>query len=94
MESIVILKCRQKDVGLVKVAAQDARSIYEKKIKTQVNIIIDETSGYLPDSGCGGVILSVMDGRIKLVNTLENRLELLGEKVCISILMIHSTITQ
>jgi V-type H+-transporting ATPase subunit E len=81
METNVLLQCRQKDASLCQKAAQEAKSIYEKKVKSPVTIQFDQT--FLPEAANGGVILSVLDGRIKLVNTLENRLELLSEKVCI-----------
>lgn len=75
-----MLRCRQKDTQLVNLASSQAKQIYETTLKSLVTIKIDDTA-YLPEASDGGVILSVLDGRIKLVNTLENRLELLGEKV-------------
>jgi V-type H+-transporting ATPase subunit E len=80
MEPVVKVQCRKQDVALVKVAMAEAKDLYLKNMSKKVEVSVDE-SEYLPENSAGGVVLSVMDGRIKCTNTLETRLELLGEKV-------------
>ena len=61
-------------------AMNEAKAAFEKSASASITIVIDETNP-LPDNCAGGVVLSVLDGRIRSANTLENRLELLSEKV-------------
>lgn len=80
MDSTVKVQCRKQDVSLVKAALAEAQQLYLQNMKRPVNGSIDDTE-FLPENSAGGVVLSVMDGRIKCTNTLETRLELVGEKV-------------
>ncbi|KAJ3087461.1 V-ATPase V1 sector subunit E [Quaeritorhiza haematococci] len=78
MESDVKLHCRKSDLEIVRKAAAEAAAAYDKEVKQKVKITIDEANP-LPETSAGGVVLSVMEGRIRTANTLEARLELLME---------------
>jgi len=79
IEPKVTLTFREKDSSLIESVVKEASSIYEEKFGYPVEVIND--SKYLPDTSAGGVIISCMDGRIKVANTLESRLELLKEQM-------------
>jgi V-type H+-transporting ATPase subunit E len=74
MEAQVTVKCRQIDVPLVQEMIPETSAAYQAAIKKTVQMKID-TENYLPSEGFGGVELSAQKGKIKVVNTLECRLE-------------------
>lgn len=75
-----MLQCRACDIELVRDACVEVKAIYEKEMKgtESVEFVIDEAE-CLEKESPGGVVLSVMEGRIRAKNTLDERLELLGE---------------
>ncbi|VDP99400.1 unnamed protein product [Trichobilharzia regenti] len=52
---------------------------YRKETGSDCKVVID--NNYLPDSLAGGVELYNKDGRIKVVNTLESRLDQISERL-------------
>ncbi|KAI9292210.1 ATPase, V1/A1 complex, subunit E [Neoconidiobolus thromboides FSU 785] len=79
MEENVTIACRESDVDLVKQASEHASKIFEEQFNYPVKVEID--SHYLPADSNGGIILSCLNGRIKVENTLESRLEQLKEQM-------------
>lgn len=84
MESNVTIQCRAEDVDLVKKAIEHAKDKYQqaqfKKNPKEVKVTIDEANP-LPSQSAGGIALSAVEGRIKIANTLESRLELLQDQM-------------
>ena len=79
----VTLAHRPKDTELVKKAAESAQKKY-KEVSGRESQVEYEAS--LPDDSAGGVVGSTMAGRIKVDNTLAERLHILEEKVRLTFL--------
>jgi len=79
METSVKIQCRKEDVSLVEKAIAEATTAYEESMGDKVTATIDEEN--IPSSNAGGVILSGLNGKIKVNNTLEARLNILEEGV-------------
>ncbi|XP_037729899.1 V-type proton ATPase subunit E [Drosophila subpulchrella] len=80
MEPKVILRCRQVDVPLVRDVLPSAVEQYKAGIQQNVDLFIDEKD-FLSADTCGGVELLALNGRIKVPNTLESRLELISQQL-------------
>lgn len=80
MESSVILRCRQADVGLVNEVLPEAVEQYKSNIGQNVVVSVDTGNFLAPDS-CGGIEIIALNGRIKVPNTLESRLELISQQL-------------
>lgn len=80
MESTVSLRCRQADVELVQEVLPIAIDEYKEKMGQDVRITID-TDNYLSADTCGGIELIALNGRVKVPNTLESRLELISQQL-------------
>ena len=74
----VTLAHRPKDAELVKKASEKACSRYQEMSGREAKVEFEDS---LNDDSAGGVIGSTMAGRIKVDNTLSERLKLLEEKV-------------
>ncbi len=74
----ITLSHRPKDTELIKKASESAQGKY-KEISGRESKVEFEAS--LPDDSAGGVIGSTLAGRIKVDNTLGERLKILEEKV-------------
>lgn len=74
----ITLSHRPKDTELVEKSAQEAQKRYKDIAGRESNIFFDPS---LSDDSPGGVIGTSMGGRIKVDNTLEERLRILEEKV-------------
>ncbi|KAF7256453.1 hypothetical protein EG68_06152 [Paragonimus skrjabini miyazakii] len=79
LEPDVVVKCRRVDRELVQSALPSCTAKYQQKTGSKCNVTI--ANDYLPDSCAGGVELSNKDGRIKTTNTLESRLDQVGEQL-------------
>lgn len=79
METNIKIQCRKEDVSLVEKAIAEAATAYEESMGDKVTATIDEEN--IPSSNAGGVILSGLNGKIKVNNTLEARLSILEEGV-------------
>lgn len=81
METDVKVQCRKQDVSLVEKAITEAAKEYEDKLGEKVTATIDEEN--IPSANAGGVILSGLNGKIKVNNTLEARLSILEDGVSV-----------
>ncbi|KDN39541.1 putative vacuolar ATP synthase subunit E [Tilletiaria anomala UBC 951] len=79
MEPSVTVSARVQDVQLVQDAAKDAQSLYAEKTGGK-EVEVDVKEGLGKDSA-GGVLLAGLGGRIKVDNTLDERLRLLEEQM-------------
>uniref|UniRef100_A0A094ZP65 V-type proton ATPase subunit E 1 n=1 Tax=Schistosoma haematobium TaxID=6185 RepID=A0A094ZP65_SCHHA len=77
LEPEVIIRCRQVDRDLTQNVLPECVAAYRKQTGTDCRVTID--NNYLPDSLAGGIEVYNKDGRIKVVNTLESRLDQISE---------------
>ncbi|KAM8705866.1 hypothetical protein ACLKA7_010201 [Drosophila subpalustris] len=80
MEPKVNLRCRQVDVPLVRSVLQSSIEQYKAAMKQDVELFVDERE-FLNADTCGGIELLALNGRIKVPNTLESRLELISQQL-------------
>jgi len=80
LEANVILRCRQADLSLLEESLDSVAQDYKKATGKEVNLKIDKES-FLSSALTGGVELSAQKGKIKIVNTLEHRLEMLAKQM-------------
>ncbi|KAJ3057304.1 V-ATPase V1 sector subunit E [Rhizophlyctis rosea] len=80
MEKNVRLQSRQADADAVKAAAEAAKEVYLKEVGGTLEYTLDDET-WLSEKGAGGVVGSSVDGRIKVNNSLEKRLELVSEQM-------------
>ncbi|CAI2163326.1 20099_t:CDS:2 [Funneliformis geosporum] len=80
MDEQVKIIVRKKDQDLAKNAIQAATKSFKESTKKNVEIELDKESN-LSDDCAGGVVLSSHFGRIRINNTLEERLLLSQEEV-------------
>jgi len=80
LEKEVLLKCRQKDIQLVESALPASLSELKRVSGIDTKVHIDKENSLPPDVA-GGVEVSTRDGKIKVVSTLESRLELLCQQM-------------
>ncbi|XP_068155043.1 V-type proton ATPase subunit E [Drosophila tropicalis] len=80
MEPKVTLRCREVDVPLVRDVLPQSVDQYKSGIKQNVELTIDEKD-FLSADTCGGVELLALNGRIKVPNTLESRLDLISQQL-------------
>ncbi|KAI7887331.1 ATP synthase subunit [Lichtheimia hyalospora FSU 10163] len=79
MEREVTLRCREADVEAVQFAAERASQKYLEVMKAETSFTVSED--YLPASGAGGIVLTALQGRIVVDNTLEARLNIVKEEM-------------
>lgn len=79
MEANVTVRCREADVDMANFAAERVAQKYEEIMRE--NISINVSDDYLPASSAGGVILSGLEGKIVVDNTLEARLNIVKEQM-------------
>jgi len=80
LETNVLLRCRQADISMVEESLDAVVQQYKSSTGKDVNLKIDKES-FLNASITGGVELSAQKGRIKIINTLEARLEMLARQM-------------
>ncbi|XP_067236561.1 V-type proton ATPase subunit E 1a [Chanodichthys erythropterus] len=80
LEPKVIIRCRKEDVAMVQAAVQKNIPIYKEAVKCNIEVHIDENKFLSPDIS-GGVEVYNADGKIKVSNTLESRLDLLAQQM-------------
>lgn len=91
LEAEVIIRCREVDVELVQSIFGSCEAIYKeqlsklantagKALKMTVKLQLDK-SNYLPPRSAGGVELFAPGGKIMISNTLENRLQMIGDQM-------------
>lgn len=80
LESKVTIRCRKQDLQLVQASVQKNIPIYKAAVKTNLEVRIDQDN-FLSQDISGGIELYNGDGKIKVSNTLESRLELLAQQM-------------
>ncbi|OXU28978.1 V-type proton ATPase subunit E [Nasonia vitripennis] len=80
IELNVVVRARQADHDLIESLMPAIQQEYKNVAKKEVHLKMD-TDNFLPPDSCGGVELLAAKGRIKIVNTLENRLELIAQQL-------------
>ncbi|XP_031141326.1 V-type proton ATPase subunit E 1a [Sander lucioperca] len=80
LEPKVTIRCRQQDVEMVQAAVNKIIPIYKEAVKRNIVVKID-LERFLPSGICGGVEVYNDNGKIKVSNTLENRLELIAQQM-------------
>jgi len=80
MEPKVSIKSRQVDQALIQSLLPKAVEEYKSKAGKDCVIVLD-TENNLPPDTCGGVELISLNGRIRVPNTLESRLELISQQL-------------
>ncbi|KAM9854001.1 V-type proton ATPase subunit E 1a isoform 2-T2 [Aulostomus maculatus] len=80
LEPKVTVRCRQQDVEIVQAAVNEVIPFYREAVKSNIVVKIDQER-FLPSDICGGVEMYNDNGKIKVTNTLEGRLELLAHQM-------------
>ncbi|KAI5094200.1 V-type proton ATPase subunit E 1 [Silurus meridionalis] len=80
LEPKVMLRCRKQDLALVQAAIQKNIPIYKATVKNNLEVRIDQDN-FLPPNISGGIELYNADGKIKVSNTLESRLDLMAQQM-------------
>ncbi|KAK1804581.1 hypothetical protein P4O66_020574 [Electrophorus voltai] len=80
LEPKVIIRCRKEDLSQVQDAVKKMIPIYKETVKSEIEVHIDDGS-FLPSEISGGVEVYNCNGKIKVSNTLESRLDLLSHQM-------------
>ncbi|KAK2832501.1 hypothetical protein Q7C36_015963 [Tachysurus vachellii] len=80
LEPKVVIRCRKQDLAMVQAAVQKNIPIYKAAVKCNLEVRIDQDN-FLPSDISGGIELYNADGKIKVSNTLESRLDLLAQQM-------------
>uniref|UniRef100_A0A3Q3RBS5 ATPase H+ transporting V1 subunit E1a n=1 Tax=Monopterus albus TaxID=43700 RepID=A0A3Q3RBS5_MONAL len=80
LEPKVTVRCRKQDVEMVQAAVTKNIPIYKEAVKSNIEVRID-LERFLPSDICGGVEMYNDNGKIKVSNTLESRLELMAHQM-------------
>ncbi|XP_035390487.1 V-type proton ATPase subunit E 1 [Electrophorus electricus] len=80
LEPKVTIRCRKQDLSLVQASVQKNIPIYKAAVKNNLEVRIDQDNFLSPEVS-GGVEIFNADGKIKVSNTLESRLELLAQQM-------------
>jgi len=80
LEPTVLVRCRQQDLDLVKGVLKEAVEEYKKVVKKECALSVDEQNFLGPECS-GGIDLLAKEGKIKVQNTLESRLELISRQM-------------
>uniref|UniRef100_A0A3B4YJ58 ATPase H+ transporting V1 subunit E1b n=1 Tax=Seriola lalandi dorsalis TaxID=1841481 RepID=A0A3B4YJ58_SERLL len=80
LETKVTIRCRKQDVQLVQASIQRNIPIYKAAVKNNLEVRIDQDTFLSPDIS-GGIELYNGNGKIKVANTLESRLDLMAQQM-------------
>lgn len=80
MEANVAVRARQGDAQLVQNVLPASVEQYKRETGKDVVITLD-TDNFLPADSTGGIELYALQGRIRVVNTLESRLEMIAQQL-------------
>ncbi|KAG7225593.1 hypothetical protein INR49_004999 [Caranx melampygus] len=80
LEPKVTIRCRKQDVQLVQASIQRNIPKYKDSVKNNLEVRIDQDN-FLPPDISGGVEIYNGDGKIKVANTLESRLDLMAQQM-------------
>uniref|UniRef100_A0A8C4Z5B3 ATPase H+ transporting V1 subunit E1a n=1 Tax=Gadus morhua TaxID=8049 RepID=A0A8C4Z5B3_GADMO len=80
LEPKVTVRCRQQDVEMVQAAIDKDIIVYKDTVKSNIVVRIDQNR-FLASDICGGVEVYNDNGKIKVANTLESRLDLMAQQM-------------
>jgi V-type H+-transporting ATPase subunit E len=80
LEKDILLRCRQKDEGLVEKLLPECIDELHKVWGDTTNVTLDKEH-YLPADSAGGVDMTSKAGKIRVASTLESRLELISGQI-------------
>jgi len=80
MEANIIIRGRQKDAQLIQNVLPGAVEQYKRETGKDVVVTLD-TENNLSAESTGGIEIFALQGRIRVVNTLESRLELIAQQL-------------
>uniref|UniRef100_A0A1A7XC84 ATPase, H+ transporting, lysosomal, V1 subunit E isoform 1b n=1 Tax=Iconisemion striatum TaxID=60296 RepID=A0A1A7XC84_9TELE len=80
LEPKVTIRCRKQDTQLVQQSIQRNISIYKAAVKNNLEVRIDSDNFLSPDIS-GGIEMFNNDGKIKVSNTLDSRLDLMAQQM-------------
>ncbi|XP_029455707.1 V-type proton ATPase subunit E 1 [Rhinatrema bivittatum] len=80
LENKVVIRCRKQDLPMVKVAVQKSIPSYKSATRKEIDVVIDQDNCLLPEIA-GGIEMFNADGKIKVSNTLESRLDLIAQQM-------------
>jgi len=78
LEPKITVRCRQADQGMVQNVIGSAVASVKDKIKMETEVVLD-TDNFLPQDCAGGVELLARQGKIKVDNTLEARINMVAQ---------------
>uniref|UniRef100_A0A8C8C6Y6 Uncharacterized protein n=1 Tax=Oncorhynchus tshawytscha TaxID=74940 RepID=A0A8C8C6Y6_ONCTS len=77
LETKVTIRCRKQDL---QAAIQKTIPVYKAAVKNNIEVRIDQDNFLSPDIS-GGIEIYNADGKIKVSNTLESRLDLMAQQM-------------
>ncbi|XP_030628510.1 V-type proton ATPase subunit E 1 isoform X2 [Chanos chanos] len=80
LEPKVTIRCRKQDLAMVQASVQKNIPIYKAAAKCNIEVHIDQDNFLSPDIS-GGIEIYNADGKIKVSNTLESRLDLMAQQM-------------
>ncbi|KAA8580296.1 hypothetical protein FQN60_005831 [Etheostoma spectabile] len=80
LEPKVTIRCRKQDVQMVQASIQRNIPIYKAAVKMNIEVRIDQDNFISPDVS-GGIEIYNGNGKIKVSNTLESRLDLMAQQM-------------
>ncbi|XP_034382635.1 V-type proton ATPase subunit E 1-like [Cyclopterus lumpus] len=80
LESKVTIRCRKQDIQMIQASIQRNTPIYKMAVKINIEARIDQDTVLSPDIS-GGVEIYNSNGKIKVANTLDSRLELMAQQM-------------
>uniref|UniRef100_A0A914I6X8 V-type proton ATPase subunit E n=1 Tax=Globodera rostochiensis TaxID=31243 RepID=A0A914I6X8_GLORO len=80
LENKIVLRCRKKDEELVSRILPECLEELQRTWGNRSEVKIDNEH-YLPPDSAGGVELLARDGKIRVLSTLEARLDLIADKI-------------
>uniref|UniRef100_A0A8C7KYK0 ATPase H+ transporting V1 subunit E1b n=1 Tax=Oncorhynchus kisutch TaxID=8019 RepID=A0A8C7KYK0_ONCKI len=80
LETKVTIRCRKQDLQVLQAAIQKTIPSYKAAVKNNIEVRIDQDNFLSPDIS-GGIEIYNADGKIKVSNTLESRLDLMAQQM-------------
>lgn len=80
LEENVTIRCRQADVPLVREVLAKSAEAYKLASHREIKISIEQEN-FLPMDSSGGVELFAQQNKVKVVNTLDSRLDMMTEQM-------------
>lgn len=80
LEPVAILRCTQRDADLVQDSISPAVAKYKEATKKDIKVTID-TDNFLSPEITGGVEVVAQNGKFRVENTLESRLDLISQQM-------------